>query len=70
MNSTKSCISVIFAITGGGEVLPPYLVYKEERLYDQWTIGGPKKARYNRSKSGWFDEPSRIDSTLWSTSME
>ncbi|XP_030750907.1 uncharacterized protein LOC115878524 [Sitophilus oryzae] len=55
MNSTKSCISVMFAITGGGEVLPPYVVYKAERLYDQWTIGGPKKARYNRSKSGWFD---------------
>lgn len=55
MNTSKASISIMFAVTGSGEVLPPYTVYKAERLYDQWTIGGPKNARYNRSKSGWFD---------------
>lgn len=55
MNTSKACISIMFAITEAGDVLPPYTVYKAERLYDQWTIGGPKNARYNRSKSGWFD---------------
>lgn len=53
MNTSKTSISVMFAISGS--VLPPYTVYKAERLYDQWTIGGPKNSRYNRSKSGWFD---------------
>lgn len=24
-------------------------------MYDTWTTDGPKGARYNRSKSGWFD---------------
>lgn len=55
VNATKSAISIMFAATASGEVLPPYIVYKAERIYDQWCIGGPKNARYNRTKSGWFD---------------
>lgn len=55
MNSTKSSISIMFAATASGDVLPPYVVYKAERLYDQWCIGGPHGCRYNRTKSGWFD---------------
>lgn len=55
MNTTKAAISVMFAITADGEALAPYVVYKAERLYDQWTIGGPPGTRYNRTKSGWFD---------------
>lgn len=55
MNSTKSSISLMFAISGDGESLPPYVVYKAERIYDLWTVGGPPGTRYNRSKSGWFD---------------
>ncbi|KAJ8928138.1 hypothetical protein NQ314_019318 [Rhamnusium bicolor] len=55
LNFTKSCISIIFAATASGEVLPPYLVYKAERLFDAWCIGGPRKTCYNRTKGGWFD---------------
>lgn len=55
LNYTKGAISIMFAITAGGECLPPYVVYKAEHLYTQWTINGPKGSRYNRSKSGWFD---------------
>lgn len=55
MNISKSSISIMFAITGSGESLPQYVVYKAERIYDQWTIGGPPFCRYNRTKSGWFD---------------
>lgn len=66
LNTSKASISIMFAITGSGEVLPPYTVYKAERLYDQWTIGGPKNARYNRSKSGWFDSISFED---WFTTI-
>ena len=25
-------------------------------MYDSWTVGGPEGAKYNRSKSGWFDQ--------------
>lgn len=57
-NSSKSSTSIMFAVTGDGEVLPPYVVYKAEHLYESWTVGGVKGARYNRSKSGWFDAAS------------
>jgi len=55
LDSSKSSVSVMFAGTASGYLLPPYVVYKAENLYDSWTEGGPKGTRYNRSKSGWFD---------------
>ncbi|KAG5875037.1 hypothetical protein JTB14_006985 [Gonioctena quinquepunctata] len=36
-------------------MLPPYIVYKAVQLGSTWTENGPENARYNRSKSGWFD---------------
>lgn len=55
INSTKQSTSVMFCVNTLGETLPPYVVYKATNLYDSWTIGGPDGARYNRSKSGWFE---------------
>lgn len=52
---SKGAISIMFAITAGGECLALYVVYKAEHLYKQWTINGPKGKRFNRTKSGWFD---------------
>lgn len=45
----------MFVGTASGHILPPYVVYKAEHLYDTWMEGGPRETRYNRSKSGWFD---------------
>lgn len=56
LNSSKSAVSLMFAGTASGEVLPPYVCYKAERLWDTWVVGGPEGTRYNRSKSGWIDE--------------
>lgn len=61
INYTKSAYSVMFAITDNGMCLPPYTVYKAEALWDTWTEGGPPGARYNRTKSGWFDSASFED---------
>lgn len=55
MNSSKSSTSVMFAAAGNGVILPPYIVYRAQHLYQSWTEGGPTDARYNRTKSGWFD---------------
>ena len=55
INSTKSAISIMFCGNATGEILPPYTVYKAESMWTTWTEGGPLNARYNRSKSGWFD---------------
>lgn len=55
MNSSKSAVSLMFSGTAHGHLLPIYVVYKSEKLWDIWLQGGPEKTRYNRSKSGWFD---------------
>ena len=55
INHTKSCTSIMFAGTPDGVILPPYVVYKAEHMWDTWCNGGPDGTRYNRSKSGWFD---------------
>ena len=55
MNSTKTCVSIMFAGTATGELLAPYVVYKAEAMWETWRQGGPDNCRYNRSKSGWFD---------------
>ena len=54
-DSTKSSTSIMFCGNAVGQVLPPYVVHKSDHLWNLWTEGGIKKARYNRSKSGWFD---------------
>jgi len=45
----------MFAGTAAGQLLPLYVVYKSEAMWDMWRQGGPSNCRYNRSKCGWFD---------------
>ncbi|XP_041985244.1 uncharacterized protein LOC121737649 isoform X2 [Aricia agestis] len=55
MNHGKGYISLMLAAAADGTLLPPYVVYKSQHLYDTWTTGGPEGCRYNRTVSGWFD---------------
>lgn len=66
MNASKSATSVMYAGFADGHQLPPYIVYKATNMYDTWTVGGPPGTRYNRSKSGWFDQHCFAD---WFNSM-
>ncbi|KAJ8932166.1 hypothetical protein NQ314_014878 [Rhamnusium bicolor] len=61
INFIKSAISIMFAVTAVGTLMPLYVVYKSDRIYDQWVIGGPPGTIYNRTKSGWFDGPTFQD---------
>nr|CAH7717026.1 unnamed protein product [Callosobruchus chinensis] len=54
-NHSKSAVSLMFCGNAAGKILPPYIVYKAENMWSTWTENGPEGARYNRSKSGWFD---------------
>jgi len=54
-DTSKSSTSVMFCGTASGVILPLYVVYKAEHLYNTWTYNGPPGTRYNRSRSGWFD---------------
>ena len=53
MNSIKTSTSVMFCSTSASLLLPPYIVYKAEHLWNTWTIRGPQGARYNHTRSWW-----------------
>jgi hypothetical protein len=38
-----------------GELLPPYLVYKSNHMWNTWAENGPTGTRYNNITSRWFD---------------
>lgn len=54
-NFSKTSTSVMFCGSAEGKFLPPYIVFKAEHMWSSWIENGPNGARYNRSKSGWFD---------------
>lgn len=54
-NHSKSATSIMMSGNAAGTLLPPYVVYKAEHMWTTWTENGSDGARYNRSKSGWFD---------------
>lgn len=45
----------MFACTGAGELLPCFVVYRAECLWQSWLERGPAGTYYGRTKSGWFD---------------
>lgn len=66
-NFTKTAITVMMCGSASGVLLPPYVIYKAERLWQQWVELGPKGdpccnerccssgSRYNRTHHGWMD---------------
>jgi hypothetical protein len=54
-DGTKASTSLMFCGSAAGDVIPPYVVYIADHIWNTWTEGGLKNVRYNRSKSGWFD---------------
>ena len=61
INGTKASTSLMLAGTAAGHVLLVYVVYKSDNLWSTWTEGGPPRARYNRTKSGWFESVTFFD---------
>ena len=39
LNTSKSAVSVMFATTATGKILPPYVVYKGKRMMDTYAMG-------------------------------
>ena len=57
MKQTKAGVSIMFCSNAEGELLPPYCVYKSfSVIMDSWVRGAPPGTKFNRTKSGWFDE--------------
>lgn len=56
LNSSKASTSIMMACAADGTLLPPFIIYRSMHLWDTWTSGGPKGARYANTKSGWIDQ--------------
>jgi hypothetical protein len=52
----KTSYSVLVCGSASGKILPPFVVYKGKHVYGQWTQGGPPKAGYACSPSGWMHD--------------
>lgn len=62
MNFSKACISIMFAGSASGQLLPPDVVYKAYHLWQSWTEAGTSWTRIGRTKSGWSDAQTLKDS--------
>jgi hypothetical protein len=65
-NSSKMGVSLKYFGSTVGELLPPYLVYKPNHMWNTWAENGPTGARYNNTTSRWFDALAFAD---WFQSM-
>ena len=63
-NRSKSATSIMVCGSASGTLLPPYVIYKSENLWDTWTENGSPcceqpycslGTRYNRTSHGWID---------------
>lgn len=69
----QSSTTLLTCGSANGILLPPYIIFKEAHVYNQWTDNGPKGkpyceenccelgSCYNHAKSGWIDSISFID---------
>lgn len=61
MAHSKTSTSVMFCGSATGEILPIYVVYKAQNVYDTWIKDGPPGARYNATPHGWFEGLTFLD---------
>jgi hypothetical protein len=54
-NHSKSAISIMFCGSATGQLLPLYMVYKGQNVYQSCCDGGIKGAVYSSTPSGWFE---------------
>ena len=52
----RDSVTVQACISASGVLLPPYVVYKGERLIADTTYGGPLGSRLTVTHNGWMDE--------------
>ena len=59
--SGRENITVQMCVSASGQILPPYVVYKGERLMSDTTYGGPLGSKYTVSQNGWMVEHTFLD---------
>jgi hypothetical protein len=51
---SKRTLTILFAGTASGVLLPPMFVFRSENIYEQWMKFGPAKSIYACSGRGWI----------------
>ena len=59
--SGRENVTVQMCTSATGQILPPYVVYKGERLMSDTRYGGPLGSRYSVSQNGWMTENTFLD---------
>ena len=44
---SKVAVSIMFAGTANGDMLPPYVVYKSECMWNTWILDSIHRSRFN-----------------------
>lgn len=55
MNTSKSCFTVVFCGNALGNFLPPYIIFRGNKLDTDWLVGGPPQAKMTSTSSGWIE---------------
>ena len=46
----KSYTSVMYCGSATGFLLPPFIIYKSKRLFQEWCVGGPQNSAFGTSE--------------------
>lgn len=60
-NNEKTSYTVLSCANAAGCVMPPYVLYKAQHMWDRWLLGGPEGTRYQLSPSGWMESEQFFD---------
>ena len=66
----KSYTSVMFCASATGFLLPPFVIYKAKRMFNEWCIGGPNDAGYSCTERYLVDkkfESKKIKTVSWNS---
>ncbi|CAF4627833.1 unnamed protein product [Rotaria sp. Silwood2] len=52
----KSFTSALVCASATGEILPPFVVYRSKRLFQEWCLGAPPNTGFSNTESGWMEK--------------
>lgn len=61
----KAYTTVMFCTSATGFLLPPFVIYKSERLYQEWCVGGPPDTGFSNSKKYVCQKKTIFFFALW-----
>ncbi|CAF2751109.1 unnamed protein product [Rotaria sp. Silwood2] len=52
----KAYISIMFCASATGVLLPPFVINKSKRLFQEWCVKGPPSTGFENSDNGWMNQ--------------